>query len=230
MADFNQGLFNEMFKKKYDILQQHANQEQEVAQMQHGTGGSEDRRNLAQERVAGMQYGVGGSSDRSNIAQLTAQGMQYGPGGQGDRSNIAQLTAQGMQYGPGGQGDRNIVAQRPAVIAGANLQNAQARGLNIQSDVAQPNMKLATQRDRLGLLKSSMDNSSVINTGIRQGNLERGTRNPELVSFGDQEDWQSGPALANPLPSVLQQIYSEQMRPKDKPRQKWTGLFPPSDY
>jgi hypothetical protein len=208
MVDFNQGLFNEMFKKKYELLQQHADMEREATAAQFGPGGQGDRNNLAHERVSSMQYG---------------------PGGQGDRNNTVQLAGQSMQYGPGGMGDRNNIAMESSRQAGATLQSAQARGLTMQADIAQPNMKLATQRDRLGLLKSSMDNSGVINTGVRQGNLERGTRNPELVSFGDQEDWQPGPSLANPLPSVLQQIYAEQMRPKDKPRQRWTGLFPPSD-
>jgi hypothetical protein len=69
-SDFNEGM-----KRKYDILQQHADTEGRVADNQMG--------------IAKMQFGEGGVYDRNNTSQQGIARMHYGPGGAVDRSIAA---------------------------------------------------------------------------------------------------------------------------------------------
>lgn len=66
---FNQSFFNEMMKKKYDILQQEVDDRTKIAQMHYGEGGSVDRQIAGSKDIASMQYGPGGMGDREIAAK-----------------------------------------------------------------------------------------------------------------------------------------------------------------
>jgi hypothetical protein len=68
---FDKAEWDKGMKRKYDILQQHADTEGRVADNQMG--------------IAKMQFGEGGAYDRNNASQQGIAQMHYGPGGSVDR-------------------------------------------------------------------------------------------------------------------------------------------------
>jgi len=65
MGQWNQRLFDELLRKKYDIAQQNADTLQQQQLAQPGIQESINATNLA---TARMQYGEGGQGDRNNLA------------------------------------------------------------------------------------------------------------------------------------------------------------------
>jgi hypothetical protein len=112
MASFNQGLFEEMLKKKYDLMQ-----------MREDTDRADQ---LAKAPLYEAQAGYYGGKNETDLAGTA---MQYGPGGAVDRSALASERIAGLQYGPGGSADRGFAAEdrRTAAVspyyAGAGAQH-----------------------------------------------------------------------------------------------------------
>jgi hypothetical protein len=137
MPTFNRALFEEGFKKKYDIAQQEANakmlEQQNVGQMykdRFAPGGLE-------ERQTGVQYGPGGMGDRNNLAMdrrqagvnatnMATTGMQYGPGGSADRTNTAHLAGINSQVA---SQDRRTIAETPYWAGQGRKLNAEGNAL-----------------------------------------------------------------------------------------------------